>query len=160
MADYIRIMRSTFASPGDEYLVRIGELVYRISSLEGQLIWDIPRLSRALPDSFGTGELLTSTTRGIGQRLLDVAPKATDERVRDYLKFGGFALRTAGELRNHILHARPATDEDNNQRLHRNTGSKWFWIDDEYLDFALDQIADLVTQVNQERPSFDDWPAT
>jgi hypothetical protein len=151
-------MRSTFATPGDDYLVRIGELVYRISSLEGQLIWDIPRLSKALPDSFGTGELLTSTTRGIGQQLLDVAPKVTDASVQEYLKFGGFALRTAGELRNHILHARPATDGHNKQRLHRNTGSKWFWIDDEYLDFALDEITSLVARLDEKRPTFDDWP--
>lgn len=153
-------MRSKFATPGDAYLVRLGELVYQIASLEGQLISDIPRLSKALPDSFGTGELLTGTTRRIGQKLLGVAPKATDTKVQNYLKSGGHALLAAGDLRNHILHARPATDGNNNQRLHRNTGTKWFWIDDDYLDFALEEIANRIDRLNESRPSFDDWPTT
>jgi hypothetical protein len=151
-------MRSNFSTPGDAYLVRLGEIVYSISSLEATLIFDVPRLSKALPNSFGTGELLNGTTRGIGQQLLDVAPKATDSSVKDYLEFGGFALRTAGDLRNQILHARPATDGNGEQRLHRNTGAKWFWIDDQYLDFALDEIATLMDRLNEKRPSFEDWP--
>jgi hypothetical protein len=138
--------------------MRLGELVYQISTLEGLLIWDIPRLSKALPDSFGTRGLLKATTRSIGQQLIDVSSKATDDVVREYLRFGGSVLLSAGESRNHILHARPATDENNIQRLHRNTGDKWFWIDDTYLDFALDQVATDMDRLNEKRPSFDNWP--
>lgn len=77
-------MRSQFATPGDLYLAAIGELAYAVTSLEGTLLFDVPRLSPALPEAFTADSLSGATTTGIGQRFLDVAPKASDPGVRTY----------------------------------------------------------------------------
>lgn len=152
-------MRSIFASPGDEYLRLVGEMAYSVTSIEGGLIYDVPRLSSVLPEGFTVGSLVGGTTAGIGQQFLDAAPKVQDLGVRRYFEVGGQALREAGAIRNDVLHARPATHPVEDQRLHRSTPSgQSFFIDDAWLHTALVRLAVLAREVDSVRPAFGDWP--
>jgi hypothetical protein len=152
-------MRSRFASPGDDYLGAIGELAFAVSSLEGMLIFDVPRLAPALPPSLTVVSLAGGTTRGIGQRFLDAALTVSDSGVRLYCEVGGQALRDVGSIRNDVLHARPATTVDGDQRLYRWVSDKAFFLEKSWLERAIDDVAALSDSANAARPSFADWPA-
>jgi hypothetical protein len=150
-----------FADPGSGYLQSLGELVYAVTSLEGLMIFDIPRMQSAVPAKFTVDSLVGGTTAGIGQQFLDCAPKVTDAGVRAYFETGGAALREVGGIRNNVLHARPATMDTGAQRLYRHVpGTSPVFIDDDWLETALNRVADLSGEVTTLRPSFTTWPAT
>ena len=152
-------MQSTFASPGPDYLSAIGELAFAVSTLEGLLIFDVPRLARALPVTFTAASLAGATTTGIGQRFIDVAGKVTDPGVQRYCAVGGQALREVGTIRNDVLHARPATSPDGGQRLYRWIGDAAFFLEDSWMERAIGDVTALAWSVAAVRPSFVDWPA-
>lgn len=144
-------MQSAFASPGDEYLRRIGELAYAVSSLEWLMLGDLPHLDVA--DHVSTVDLVGLTTGAIGKKLVDAAPKVSDPAVADFLRAGGDALIAVAKQRNSVLHARPAT-VDGGQRLFRWTRkpAEMFPITDQWLDDALGRIATLTREVHALRP--------
>ena len=80
-------------------------------------------------------------------------------QVKDYLSAVAEALRLAARLRNDVLHARPATHPEQDQRLTRaevaggrTTGAR-FWIDDAWLDDAISDMNNGLSAVNAMRPS-------
>ncbi|WP_144833016.1 hypothetical protein [Microbacterium sp. BH-3-3-3] len=153
-------MISRFASPGDDYLRRIGELAYAVSSLEWTVLGDLYRLRACVPDSLTAGHLAGQTTGTIASRLLDASKRISEAEVAAFIRAGGEALSEAATLRNAVLHARPATIDDE-QRLYRwRLGSKpeAFAISDEWLDNTLLTIAKLSHSVDAARLSFDDYP--
>lgn len=153
-------MTPHFASPGDDYLRRIGELAYAVSSLEWTLLGDLHRLSATLPATLTVSELAGATTGRIARQLRQGAALATAPEVATYLIAGGDALAEVAELRNAVLHARPTTI-DGEQRLYRwrSQPAEAYAISDDWFDDALARVAKLARQVNAARPSFDAYPA-
>ncbi|MDY0914487.1 hypothetical protein [Rathayibacter festucae] len=151
---------SRVALPEPEYLVRIGEIAYTASSMEWTILGDLHRLQSTLPANLTLAELEPWETSRIARKLKDEVPNVTDVGTRDYLTAVYRALFTAGEIRNDVLHARPATTTDGSQRLNRAemvnrlaTGHR-FWIDDAWLDAAIIRLNDAIDDVEKTRPPF------
>jgi|GEM_PF-1847085 hypothetical protein len=120
-------------------------------SVEGLLLFDLPRLAWALPPQLNVETLAGKTTTKLGQELLAHAPQCTDPTV-SALKAGGTALLEIGLQRNAVLHARPATDGDGRTRLYRWRVPDAYFIDDDWLDRLARRIDDLQVELNALRP--------
>lgn len=90
--------------PEDEYLKKVGIVAYLVTSVEGVLLFDLPRLAWALPPQFNVESLAGKTTTKLGEKLVAHAPQCTDTTVAAYLKAGGTALLEIGLQRNAVLH--------------------------------------------------------
>lgn len=149
------------ALPDTQYLIRIGEIAYAVSSLEWTLIGDLYQYGGDLPDSLLPRQLEPSTTGTIGGNALKAADRMQAGPLRDYVEACGKALEEAAGSRNDILHARPATHPDQDQRLNRagvkKEGRKFvldgtrFCIDDDYLEEQIDRLNDLSHMVHEKR---------
>jgi hypothetical protein len=63
-----------------EYLQKLGLVAYLVSSVEGLLLFDIPRLEHVLPAELNTTAMADLTTHKIGERLVTHAVRTTDLR--------------------------------------------------------------------------------
>lgn len=154
-ATTVRRVISRFASPGDEYLKALGELAYAVSSIEWTLLGDLHGLSAHLPPEMTTQNLAGRTTGAIATAFQKALPKIHDVETHHYIKTGTDALRRASTIRNHVLHARPAT-VDGRQVLYRwviddRHGTHAFPITDEWLTEALTELASLASKVSDAR---------
>ncbi|WP_184171895.1 hypothetical protein [Micrococcus endophyticus] len=138
------------ALPEPEYLVRVGELAYAVSSLEWTMLGDLHRLAPGLPEGLTLSDLEARTTGGIARRLRQHAEHMSPGPLQVYVATAAEALATAAALRNDVLHARPATHPAQGQRLYRAaaegqrpTGHR-FWIDDAWLDEAVVRLNEQV----------------
>lgn len=128
------------ALPDAAYLEAIGRHAYLVSSLEWSVLGDLPHLP-GLPAGLTVEALAGETTGRIAKALRTAAPLVRDKRTRRWLEAGAEALEDASEQRNHLLHARPATDSEGRQRLYRwrrrttkgGTVTDAFFITDEWL---------------------------
>lgn len=149
------------ALPNTDYLIRIGEIAYAVSSLEWMLIGDLYQRVDASLNSSLPSQLESSTTGTIGGKALSTAKNMRPGPLQDYVETCGKALKEVAGIRNDILHARPATHPDQGQRLHRagarRVGGKHvldgtrFWIDDDYLEKQTDRLNDLLCVVYEKR---------
>lgn len=139
--------------PEDEYLRKVGVVAYLVASVEGLLLFDLPRLARVLPPQLNVESLAGKTTSQLGQKLLAHAPQCTDPAVAAYLKAGGTALLEIGLQRNAVLHARPATDGAGRTRLFRWRLPDAYFIDDDWLDQLCTRIDNLQVELNALRPA-------
>lgn len=131
-------------------------MVYSVASIEGLLIFDLPRMPTTI-DGLTPKALAGKTTTTIGKRLIDLSPSASDRTWQDYLFRGGQALEDLGPKRNAVLHARPATI-DGQQRLHRwrLDPTEVMSISTAHLDGILDDIEDHRRDLNRLRPPIRD----
>ena len=85
-----------------------------------------------------------------------VAEYCTSPEVRCYLETTARALDVVKNVRNDVLHARPATmSPGEKQRLFRaGANGRRFWIDDEWLDRKLDEVSQASEEVDAVRPPF------
>lgn len=132
------------AWPEDEYLLLLGKVIYSISSVEGLLIFDLPRMPVAVK-GLTPQHLAGVTTTTIGSRLIGGAPSVADPSWRAYLLRGGQALKDLGPKRNRVLHARPATI-DGRQRLHR-----WRLNPPEVVSITPAHLVELLDEVEDHR---------
>lgn len=150
--------QSRAALPEQQYLARIGEVAYTVSSLEWMILGDLHHRSDCLPTDLVLDRLEPMMTSGIANAVKDAAKTADDRSIKDYLTEVYRALYAAAELRNDLLHARPATHPAQGQRLHRaetrnrQTTGKRFWIDDEWIDSAISKLNEKLEAVNRVRP--------
>jgi hypothetical protein len=132
--------RSMVALPEQEYLARIGEVAYTVSSMEWTILGDLPRLSHHLPEELVLEALEPQTTSKIAGAVRKAAKAMDDGPIKEYLTAVYRALYLAANLRSDVLHARPATHPEHGQRLSRaetadgRTTGKRFWIDDSWFD--------------------------
>lgn len=103
----------------DEYLRKLGLVAYLVSSLEGLLLFDLPRFGHQLPQELSTAALAGLTTYKMGERFVTHAPRSADEKITAYFAAGGRALIEIAPRRNAMLHSRPATDPEGRTRLYR-----------------------------------------
>lgn len=142
--------------PEPEYLDLIGELAYKVSYLEWGVIGDLAAArDQGVITTEQVRDMQAATTAGIARQLRDVAgtwhgrPKLTAWAQR-----AAAALEDAAEQRNHVLHARPATDEDGRQRLLRDRTRRdgtrdLFWITSEFL---REQVRVIDEHLNELEP--------
>lgn len=150
---------SHVALPEPGYLARIGEIAYTISSMEWMILGDLHRLETDLPDSLSLHQLEPQVTSGIAAKIKAATTGMAGGPTKDYLVAVYRALFAAAEIRNNVLHARPATHPSGSQRLTRaetlntqTTGVR-FWIDDDWFDAAIVKLNDLLTIMNDRRHS-------
>lgn len=149
--------RSHAALPENDYLARIGEIAYTVSSLEWTILGDLHRLEEQLPDDLVLSRLEPMMTSQIASAVKSASKEMTDGSMKDYLVAVYRALFVAADLRSDVLHARPATHPDRGQRLNRaevrdrKTTGKRFWIDDEWFDSAIGKLNEQLSAVSQAR---------
>ncbi|WP_373071053.1 hypothetical protein [Gemmatimonas sp.] len=140
------------AWPEDEYLLQVGRVVYSVASLEGLLVFDLPRMPLTV-EGLSPNALAGKTTTVIGRRLRELSATIPNRRWQDYLSRGGVALEDLGPKRNSVLHARPAT-VDGEQRIHRwrLEPTEIMSISLAHLDHLLDEIEVHRRDLNHLRP--------
>ncbi|AWT25195.1 hypothetical protein Csp1_03710 [Corynebacterium provencense] len=150
------------ALPEPKYLARIGEIAYTVSSMEWTLLGDLHRLAADLPAPLTLKELEPQTTGAIGACASRAAAMGMAlGPVREFIAVCGTPLAEAAKIRNDVLHARPATHPEQDQRLsHAGTrrearkfvldGTR-FWITDEWLDDQIRRLNELLDNVNHAR---------
>lgn len=150
--------RSLVALPEPEYLARIGEVAYTISSMEWTILGDLHRLADQLPEDLVLRTLEPMMTSQIADAIKAASRETADGPAKDYLVAVYRALFVAAGLRSDVLHARPATHPDQGQRLNRvetrdkRTTGKRFWIDDEWFDSAIQKLNKELSAVSRVRP--------
>ena len=143
--------------PDDEYLLRIGQLVYMVSSIEGLILFDLPGMATYLPEKLNAGALAGETMGTLARALTDAAPSIEDGDVRAYVDFAGRVLSQTSSIRNDLLHARPAT-VDGQSRLFRwkprdrRGAGVAFPITDDWLEEMIDMMSEASVQMNNVRP--------
>ena len=143
--------------PEDKYLAKVGQLAYAVSHLEWLILGDLSR-HPDLPASLTVANRAGRTTGGIAAYVRRAASDVAQHEVRDWLLVGARRLEQAAAIRNHLLHARPAT-VDGKQRLHRWRLQKEvtdaFTISDDWLDEQLRTIEWMHFEVDALR--MDAW---
>lgn len=153
--------RSRVALPEQQYLARIGEVAYTVSSMEWTILGDLHRLSDRLPESLGLDRLEPMMTSGIAKEVKTAAIAASPGPMKDYLTEVYKALFAAAEFRSNVLHARPATHPEQDQRLYRaetwnnQTTGQRFWIAYEWFDSAISTLNEKLSAVSRVRPPFE-----
>lgn len=139
--------------PDDEYLLLIGQFAYMVTSLEGLLLFDLPRLEPFLPGQPDLRDLASVSVFEIGERLVSLSKKVRDEAVKEYLRTGGEYLIEIAPIRNQVLHARPATI-DGEQMLYRWNPKKGevLNVPKSWLEAQIDRVDKMNVQLNGIRP--------
>lgn len=145
--------------PEDQYLQKLGLVVYLVAVVEGLLMFDLPRFQHLLPAEFNVVKLSGMTVGGMGEFIKAHGAKSTDPKVAAYLVAGGEALIEIAPLRNAMLHSRPATDGDNGNvtrllrwRVDKAASSEVQMISDEWLDRLARRVDDIHVELNELRP--------
>ena len=140
------------ALPEADYLTRIGQLAYQVSSLEWAILGDLAALSPALPTNLTVANLAGKTSGAIATSLHTAARAITVDAVRDYVSAAATALDDVSTWRNHLLHARPATI-DGAQRLYRwrTTPGDQFPISVGWLDEQISAVNDAGEAMSSRR---------
>lgn len=145
------------ALPEDEYLTLVGQVAYMVSSLEWTILGDLPGLRQHLPPDLTTTALAGKSTGQIAGVFAKAASAVTDDDVRAYVEQAGRLLGEASEMRNDMLHARPATVGED-QRLYRWKPDDWrgqartFVIDLAWLNRTIDQLSEASRALGGVRP--------
>jgi hypothetical protein len=145
------------ALPDDGYLVLVGQVAYMVSALEWTILGDLPGLAQYLPVDLDIPTLAGKTTGNIAAALTAAASAIKDEEVRSYVAEAGRLLCKARELRNDLLHARPATIGQE-QRLYRWKMSdhqgpgRALVIDIDWLESAVDELSAASVALTAIRP--------
>lgn len=149
--------RSRVALPEPEYLARIGEVAYTVSSMEWTILGDLNRLAHELPDELTLDKLEPLMTSGIAGAVRAAAKALDNGPTKDYLTEVYKALYVAADIRSDVLHARPATHPEQGQRLNRSetrngrTTGRRFWIDDEWFESAISRLNESLSEVGRVR---------
>ena len=89
-------------------LTLIDKLAYAVSYVEGLFLFDLETLS-GLPPELSAASLAGATTGQIPRGIDRHIGMVSDSAVVRYLETSWSALYELSDLRNHMLHARPAT---------------------------------------------------
>lgn len=77
---------SRVALPESQYLARIGEVAYTVSSMEWTILGDLHRLEDRLPEDLVLARLEPLMTSGIAAAVRKAARAADDGPIKDYLR--------------------------------------------------------------------------
>jgi hypothetical protein len=128
--------------PSADYLVKLGELVYRVSELEWAAL-DDPHANHPLIDS---SQLFGRSTGQIAIALADVSTRFDKSGPQGhFLRVASMALKDVAFIRNRILHSRPGIRADGgvcllHLRVNGSGVTESAWIDESYVEHALSRI--------------------
>lgn len=136
-----------------EYTQLLGDVVYAVSGLEWRVLGDLASVQPPLA-GFDIKKFVGLTTNAIGRAALKLSEDLEDDpEMSRFLSTAAEAVADVAQRRNHVLHARPATDPQGQQRLLR---LRWFddkpinfWIDEEYLHGLLAVIREWETKIGR-----------
>ena len=143
--------------PEEPYVALLGQVAYAVSYVEWLLLGDLGRLPD-LPEQLSVDKLAGHTTARIAREVDARLSEVSHPDVRRFLEVCAQALHTLAPLRNHILHARPATIEGV-QRLNRwrrlpDGSVEAFPIDEATLSWILDQVDQALSDIYRVRLPF------
>jgi hypothetical protein len=121
-----------------------------VTYLEGLVLYDLPRLDGYLPPAVTLERLAGRTTGQIGRLITGQAQRAIHPAVAVWSAVAGRLLSRAAEIRNPVLHARPAT-VDNQQQLFRWLPDVQFPVTAERLLHGVVEIEDMVRELSGQR---------
>ena len=141
--------------PFDEgYVAELGHFIYVVSYLESCVLGDLPHL-QGLPSELDVSRLAGKTTGDIGRRIGAHLAKVGDPAIRLWLDAAARNLKEVADIRNHVLHARPAT-VDERQVLYRwRPPHDAFAITDQWLSERTAEVEARITEQNTLRVF---WP--
>jgi hypothetical protein len=134
---------NTPANPSASYLVKLGEVAYRVSQLEWTVL-DDPHANHPLVDA---SKLFGRSTGQIASALAGASTKVDKSHPQGhFLHLAAMALKDVAFMRNRILHARPGLRPDGgvlllHLRVNGSGSTESVWIDEIYLDRVLSRIA-------------------
>lgn len=129
--------------PSADYLVKLGEVAYRVSELEWAVL-DDPHANHLLIDA---PKLYGRSTGQIASALADVSARVDKSGPQGhFLRVASMALADVALMRNRILHARPGVRADGevcllHLRVDGSGATESAWIGESYLDHVLSRIA-------------------
>lgn len=145
--------------PEPAYLQKLGEVVYRVSGIEWLVLSDLNGLNPPL-SGFDIGALSGKTTRQIADLLRTVELSDQPEQVANFVAESIAYLTEISHDRNHLLHARPATevlqDGASNQRLYRwrmnDAQSDAFFVTDAWVEGLIERLDQIIHNLTAIRP--------
>ena len=142
---------SSIPFPDEQYLVLVGRLAYSASYAEGLILFDLPHLP-GLPPELSTTSLESRTTGQIADHIEHHLDRIDNRDVAIYLEACSEGLRRIRDLRNDLLHARPATTVDGLQRLLRRLrDGEPFWITDEWIESSIELLDQHLSEMKATR---------
>lgn len=143
--------------PEDEYLIKLGKVIYSMSyhewSIMGDLLYiigndKIPGVEIARQE---VRNLFSKTSGQIAEFFRQKSAVVSDNDLKKWLKAAGDAIETI-DKRNDVIHSHPITNKAGKQRLYRN--KKHFEISDDFLDDTISELSDLCSDVGNLRLLF------
>ena len=134
---------SASGNPSPDYLVKLGEVAYRVSELEWTAL-DDPHANHPLVDA---AKLFGRSTGQIAAALAGASTKVDKNHPQGhFLRVASMALKDVAYMRNRTLHARPGIKPDGgvcllHLRVDGSGATESAWIDESYLDHVLSRIA-------------------
>src|SRR5689334_16220483 len=98
-------MSSRVSTPSQDYLTKVGELVFLVGSLEWLVLGELPSRKSVLPPELQIERMAGRSTGQIARDLTNHADAVADQPFRDFLLAAVDPLTEAAERRNHVLHA-------------------------------------------------------
>lgn len=139
--------------PEDDYLRELGRLAYAVQYLEGGIYDLLQVLEISMPKGFDALE-----GRSTGQLAHDfagarVAPGPRAVAIQAWVDEMALQLGRIAPLRNGVLHARPATSPDGQQRLHRRNvqRNEHFLVDGTKLEDVIQAVEEAVLATSAKR---------
>jgi hypothetical protein len=140
--------------PDDDYLARIGQLVYMVGYLEWYVLGDLAALGN--PGGLTVEDLAGKETGKIAKALTQAAAGIADPDIRQFIAAAGDALSDISGRRNGVMHARPATAPSGEPTLYRwraGGAPEAFMVDLPFLDQLLADVDAWNTKVGDLRPA-------
>jgi hypothetical protein len=141
-----RVLTEDEYRPDEAYLQLLGEFTFWVAHLEWTVLGDLAASANNVP-GIDVVALLGDTTNGIAKQLQRMIPTWSEApKLTAWATLAVEALTDAARRRNHVLHARPATNDDDQRILlrHRWVGPERsverFWVTKDYL---REQIATI-----------------
>jgi len=137
--------------PFDEgYVAALGHFIYVVSYLEWCVLGDLPHL-QGLPSELEVSRLAGETTGVIGRRIGAHLAKVGDPALRRWLDAAARSLTEVADLRNHVLHARPATVNGRHVLYRWRPPHDAVAITDEWLSEHTAEVETRITEQNTLR---------
>ena len=140
--------------PEDDYLARIGQLVFMVGCLEYNVLGALAALGN--PAGLTVEALAGKETGTIARALRTAAPGIADPDIQQFIATTGDALADIADRRNSVMHARPATGPNGEPTLYRwRAGGKpeSFIVDRTFLDQLIADVDAWHVKVGALRPA-------
>jgi len=143
--------------PEDDYLIKLGKVVYSMAYHEWGIIGDLLYIidNDKIPGIEITRQevekLFSKPSGKIAEFFTQKSTVVSDADLKRWLEVAGDALGIIGK-RNDVIHSYPITNNNSKQRLYRT--KKHFEISDDFLDNTISELSNLCSDVGSLRLLF------